>query len=143
MGITDGYKHLEHFAIGMYNKRARVYDVYVDGEWARYRGMIRRNVQMSEPEEPIARTAADYVFNSIERLRRYLGHSPRNVYIYMDGKRVRNKATRRVNHVQYDETLVREAFKIFCNDMGFRVSASSQSVRASCRCILNVTAAVN
>jgi len=95
-------------------------NLYVDGEFVRFKGLTEGNKTQRNAEESIATEATKYLNVRILRLSKYLKKSFDNVYIYMDGKRVSNKGTR-VYDSDVDTGLIRIIFKQQCECYGYRV----------------------
>lgn len=114
MGIRNGAPNiLKNIQRGLYNKKAKNYTIYVDGEFMRYKGMIDNNMARVDAEAAIAQTSFAYlqrVLNDIEEL---LGKRAQLIKIFMDGERVSNKTTKR-SEFYFDSGLIRVMFKRLC-----------------------------
>nr|AHW98242.1 flap endonuclease [Nilaparvata lugens endogenous nudivirus] len=120
MGILDGYTIVNHFTQGLYNKKPKHYNVYVDGKLMRYKGMIAENLTLPAPEEAIAHTSFQSLVRILAALDTHLGLPYSKVFVYMDGERVRNKTCDRPMF-PYDTSLIRTTFKHYCIDLNYTV----------------------
>lgn len=120
MGISTGSKIIPWFFRGLYNQCPSHYDVYVDGELMRYKGMIHKNLTLAAPEEAIAHTAFECLNNTLTSLESMLVMSAKHVYVYMDGERVRNKTYDRAP-TPLNSSLIRFTFKGLCHNIGYIV----------------------
>lgn len=129
MGIaTGGQMVRSYFRRGLYKRNFKEncrntggddgYFIYVDGELIRHKGMIAQNLVQTHPEEAIAHTSFKYLNNLVSSVERHLKRSPKQVIVYLDGKRVRNKITNRPEF-SYDSGLIRNVFKLLCVEVGF------------------------
>lgn len=121
MGILNGSLLLDRFYNGLYKRYyVKSMNLYVDGEFVRFKGLTEGNKTQRNAEEAIATEATKYLNVRILRLSKYLKKSFNNVYIYMDGKRVSNKVTRGYDN-DIDTGLIRIMFKKQCECYGYRV----------------------
>lgn len=120
MGVKCGHLFVDLIKFGKYNKDAKKFVIYVDGENIRYRGMISSNLTTHNVEEAIALTSFEYLKNCVRKIELLLGKLSEDVIVYMDGKRVSNKTANRAVF-KYDATLIREIFKGICAKHGYSV----------------------
>lgn len=120
MGVKSGHLFVDVIKFGRYNKQARKFVIYVDGENIRYRGMISSNLSTHNAEEAIAVTSFEYLKNAVRKIELLLGRICEDVIVYMDGKRVANKTANRAVF-KYDAAMIREIFKGICGEHGYTV----------------------
>lgn len=121
MGIKNGAPIIiKHLRRGLYFKDAQVYNIYVDGELMRYRGMIEANLCKNNAEEAIAITSFDYLKSTINKIHELMGRRSRYIKVMMDGARVANKETNRAK-VNHDVHLIRRLFKHYCSVENYSV----------------------
>jgi hypothetical protein len=122
MGIAVGTSHiLNSFRKGVYKRKfIKSYNIYVDGELIRYKGMISDNLTKHDAEEAIAKTSYDYLINLIKLIRNHFNMSPNSVIVYLDGRRVTNKVVDR-SDFKFDAGLIRAVFEMYCKDNGMDV----------------------
>lgn len=122
MGILNGNVILSQFHRGLYNRCTSSYEVYVDGELMRYKGMTSDNLVKHDAEHAVAHTAYTYLCKLLSKLESHLGGiSPQKVTVFMDGKRVTNKVTHCKNF-QLDASLIRNLFIRLCISAGMFVN---------------------
>lgn len=110
---------------GLYHARATRYNIYVDGELIRFKGMTNDNLTHRFVEETIARASHTYLQRLLNRVQRHLSKKPQLVMVYMDGERVINK-TERKNVYEFDVALVRSVFVKLCRESGYAVCLLTQ-----------------
>lgn len=121
MGIKNGAPEIiSNIRRGLYNKRAKVYKIIVDGELMRYKGMIENNLTKHNAEEAIAATSFDYMKNMIDEIEVHCGYKAKEIIVYMDGSRVFNKESNR-SDFRFDASLIRTVFKSICYEYGYTV----------------------
>jgi len=120
MGLKTGAKILlNSFKPGLYNHNARQYNVYIDGELMRYKGLCDNN-QANSPE-CIAQVAHNYMLGLVSDLEQLFKKRALGVYVYMDGvRRVKNKTMARAEYHMNTE-IVRAYFKDICKNTGFPI----------------------
>lgn len=121
MGILNGNVILSKFHKGLYNRNAKNYEIYVDGELMRYKGMTSENLVKHDAEHGVAYTALAYLCKLIDSLKRHFGKPADKVTVFMDGQRVTNKLTRATT-LQIDANLVRVLFVNGCVNAGMSVN---------------------
>lgn len=121
MGILNGSVIVDYFLRGRYNaRRPTRYNVYVDGELMRYKGMVTENLSRHDAEEAIAHTSITYLMRVLSTIEQYLGGKPEAIVVYMDGARVTNKVVNRPEF-KFDASLIRQTFATFCRDFGMQI----------------------
>lgn len=121
MGILNGSVIVDYFLRGRYNaRRPARYNVYVDGELMRYKGMVTENLSRHDAEEAIAHTSITCLMRILSTIEQYLGGKPESVFVYMDGARVTNKVVNRPEF-KFDASLIRQTFATFCRDFGMHI----------------------
>lgn len=121
MGIKNGGSTILSFIQrGLYQKTAKHYGIYIDGELMRYKGMIESNLTAHNAEEAIAVTSFLYLQRIIENIQKFVGTPAHDVYVYMDGKRVNNKCAQVLNF-NFDASHIRSLFARQCMDIGYNV----------------------
>lgn len=120
MGINTGAKILVNaLKPGLYNHNAKQYNVYIDGELMRYKGLCD-NTQ-ANTSECVAQLAHDYMVRLVSDVERLLKRRALNIYVYMDGpKRVKNKTTTRAEQ-NMNADIIRATFKEICNNTGYSI----------------------
>lgn len=122
MGIKTGSsKILTKFKNGLYNHKPKKYNIYVDGELMRYKGMIESTMSQLNPEKSIAEKSFQYMQNLIISTITFIGIKPNKIYIFLDGKRVLNKK-RTQSVIKFNACLIREYFKEYCNQFQYIVN---------------------
>lgn len=108
------------FRRGLYNKRAPSYNLYVDGEFIRYRGLIAENTSKKFCEAYIARTSVQFLIRLVAKTKSLMKErSPKRVFVFMDGKRVCNKVSR--PPLPFDSQQIREHFMFLCTEENYEV----------------------
>lgn len=122
MGIMNGARSIiAQLPAGLYVRRpSEAYNIYVDGELIRYKGMIAENLTKSDAEMAIARTSYLYIQRLLKAVERHLGRRANRTIVYMDGARVANKVSDRPEFL-FDASLIRSAFSAYCIDNGLEV----------------------
>lgn len=120
MGILNGNIILNTFQRGLYNRFATNYEIRVDGELLRYKGMTGANMAKHDAEHAVANGSFTYLCRLINQLEIHLGKKPHQVTVYMDGKRVTNKIIHATNF-QLDASLIRNIFTKMCEGAGMFV----------------------
>lgn len=122
MGIKTGASTLvKSFSQGLYHKNAPHYNVYVDGEMMRYKGMFEENMVQSDPESSIACSSFEYVRRTVEDIVTLMnGLEPKSVNVFMDGQRIGNKEIRTAVF-PFDASRIRSTFKIYCKKEHYNV----------------------
>lgn len=122
MGIMNGARGiLIHLPTGLYARRpVNGYNIYVDGELIRYKGMIVENLTRSDAELAIAHTSYLYLRRLLGSVECHLGKRAERIVVYMDGARVANKVTDRPEFM-YDASLIRSTFSAYCLDNGIEM----------------------
>lgn len=120
MGIKNGSTIINFVQRGLYNKNPKTYNILVDGELMRYKGMNDDNITKHNTEEAIAATSYDYLRRTIKTIELWIGRKTDSVIVYMDGARVLNKVTNRADF-DYDAALIRTVFKMLCREHGYTV----------------------
>lgn len=120
MGLKNGAKTiLRSFKPGLYNHNIKQYNIYIDGELMRYKGLSDDNL-LSSPE-CIAQLAHNYMVGIISDITKMFGKMALGVFVYMDGpKRVRNKTLARAEYTMNTE-IIRAYFKDICKNTGFPI----------------------
>lgn len=115
MGITNGAKIVSKFAErGHYNRYARTYKIYVDGELISYKGYNSVSTVQANAEDAIAGGSMEYLSRLVAKINRYLPGKLVGVNIFMDGfTRVGNKRVKKTC-MNADVYLVRRYFKEAC-----------------------------
>lgn len=117
MGLRYGaQKLLEKLRRGVYRNDDSVqrYNIYVDGELMRYKGMVSSNMARHNACEAIATTGFDYMMSLVRHIESRMPLPATKVIVYMDGQqRVRNKVVRVHTH-QFDVDMIRNIFKGKC-----------------------------
>lgn len=115
MGITNGAEIVSKFAErGHYNRYARTYKIYVDGELISYKGYNSVSTVQANAEDAIAGGSIEYLSRLVDKINRYLPGKLIGVNIFMDGCiRVGNKRVKRTC-MNADIHLVRRYFKEAC-----------------------------
>lgn len=121
MGILNGNVIVGTFKRGLYNRTPQSYEVYVDGELMRYKGMTSDNLSRHDAEHGVANSSFMYLCRLINQLEAHLGKKPYQVTVYMDGKRVTNKLSH-VTDFQLDASLIRNLFIRLCIEAGMFVN---------------------
>lgn len=140
MGIKNGVRHIKEifaFQRGLWHrnilqmpiaskpdeiKDSLRYNVYVDGELMRFKGMCGDNMRAHNREEIIAQAAFTYMVDLISRFEAYIGHPSTNVIVYMDGKRPCNKESRFHDAPEtIDHSFIRTCFTYLLADHGIDV----------------------
>lgn len=140
MGIKNGVRHIKEifaFQRGLWHrnilrmpatskpdeiKDSLRYNVYVDGELMRFKGMCGDNMRAHNREEIIAQAAFTYMVDLISRFEAYIGHPSTNVIVYMDGKRPTNKESRFHDAPEtIDHSFIRTCFTYLLADHGIDV----------------------
>lgn len=126
MGIKNGAPTIiSHIRHGLYHKNAKNYNIYVDGELMRYRGMIEENLSKNNAEEAIAITSFDFLKRTIKNIEEMMGCRAQIVKVYMDGARVANKETNRPR-IHHNVALIRRLFKLYCGMNAYDVMELSK-----------------
>lgn len=125
MGILNGNVIASNFKNGLYNRTPESYDVYVDGELMRYKGMTSDNLTRHDAEHGIANSSFQYLCRLIRQLEEHLNKRPNRVIVYMDGKRVTNKVSHTTDF-QLDASLIRTLFIRLCIEAGMFVNHLDQ-----------------
>lgn len=121
MGILNGSVIVDYFLRGRYNARRPIrYNVYVDGELMRYKGMITENLSRHDAEEAIAHTSINHLMRILSTIEQRFGGKPESIFVYMDGARVTNKVVNRPEF-KFDASLIRRTFATFCRDFGMHI----------------------
>lgn len=121
MGIGGGTQIVELLPRGLYNgQKLKVLNLYVDGEFIRFKGHFESNLTSRCPEEAIAQSSYSYLKKRILMLVNYFGKTFTNTYIFMDGKRVQNKIER-VYHSGVNDYEIRTYFKRLCSENKYTV----------------------
>lgn len=121
MGILNGSVIVDYFLRGRYNARRPIrYNVYVDGELMRYKGMITENLSRHDAEEAIAHTSISHLMRILSTIEQRFGGKPESIFVYMDGARVTNKVVNRPEF-KFDASLIRQTFATFCRDFGMHI----------------------
>jgi hypothetical protein len=96
MGIHGGASNIIDVLSrrALYNRWAARYNIYVDGEFMRYKGMNSETMSMANPAEAIADTALIYLVKLIESIKAYMFGELRYCYVFMDGARQEGKVQR-------------------------------------------------
>lgn len=121
MGILNGNAIVGRFTEGLYNRTPERYEVYVDGELMRYKGMTSDNLTRHDAEHAIASSSFAYLCRLIRQLEEHLDKTADRVTVYMDGKRVTNKITHTTDF-QFDASLIRTLFIRLCVEAGMSVN---------------------
>uniref|UniRef100_A0A0C9RDR3 GacG_0 protein n=1 Tax=Fopius arisanus TaxID=64838 RepID=A0A0C9RDR3_9HYME len=121
MGILNGNVIVSRFKDGLYNRTPESYEVYVDGELIRYKGMTSNNLTRHDAEHGIANSSFLYLCRLIRQLEEHLNKPPHRVTVYMDGKRVTNKICH-FTDFQFDVSLIRTLFTTLCIESGMFVN---------------------
>lgn len=122
MGLRYGaQKLIENLRRGLYNRRVQHYQIYVDGELMRYKGMVASNMACHNACEAIATTGFDYMMSLIECIQDLFPCRADGVIVYMDGQhRVKNKVVR-VSSQPFDVDIIRNIFKGKCLMNGMEI----------------------
>lgn len=124
MGIDNGYVITGECIRGIYKHDAKNYNIYVDGELVRYKGMVDENMHCPNPEVAIAETAKDYLIKLVRIIQCHLKCDPRKVIIFMDGIRVFNKETRSYGQtINLNHNDIRQNFILMCTQVGYCVNS--------------------
>lgn len=121
MGIECGRIFYGPFRRGIYVKQPKSYNIYIDGEYIRFKGLTSDNATSRHPEEAIASSAFTYLLNLKKAIEYYLHTSANKVIVVMDGERVANKCTNRPLQ-EHDVQLIRTKFMCLCHEFGFDVN---------------------
>lgn len=121
MGILNGNVIVGRFKEGLYNRTPESYEVYVDGELMRYKGMTSDNLTKHDAEHAVANSSFLYLCRLIRQLEEHLDKKPYQVNVYMDGKRVTNKVAHTTDF-QLDASLIRNLFIRLCIESGMFVN---------------------
>lgn len=114
MGIKNGAPNIIYrIRRGLYHKKAKNFNIYVDGELMRYKGMIDENLSKTNAEEAIACSSFQYLKRMVNSIEDLLGGRAKFVKVFMDGARVNNKETKR-SEFHFDACLIRTLFKRLC-----------------------------
>lgn len=105
---------------GTYNKHAPTYNIVIDGEFMRHKGMVKYLDSNLTREVSMARKAFAYVCNLICKIQNHLEKAPARIVIYMDGKRIPNKEVR-VSATNYNRQLLRQTFIDCCENAFYEV----------------------
>lgn len=125
MGILNGNVIVGRFKDGLYNRTPESYEVYVDGELMRYKGMTSDNLARHDVEHGVANSSFLYLCRLIRQLEEHLNKKPYQVTVYMDGKRVTNKVSH-MTDFQLDTNLTRTLFIRLCIEGGMFVNHLDQ-----------------
>lgn len=121
MGIYNGTSIISVLPPGLYNRtNIKSANLYVDGEFVRFKGQFERNLTERNAEEAVAATSFHYLADRVNLLATYIGRTFNSVYVFMDGKRPINKVQRAHNSF-LNERETKNIFKIMCRDHGFIV----------------------
>lgn len=126
MGILHGSLLLDHFYNGLYSRtNNHRMNLYVDGEFIRFKGMTEGNMIQRDSEEAVAVVAASYLKSRVDRLSDYFQKQFDTVYVYMDGDRVKNKIQRTYDN-DMDVGRIRCVFSKRCAYLGYEIIQLNQ-----------------
>lgn len=109
---------------GKYNQKATTYNVYVDGELMRFKGLVEMNMTQHQVELEVAKTSFSHLQKLLKQVTSHMLQAPQQIYVYMDGKRVSNKEVRTNTYkTSYDEKVLRAMFMDLCTHNGMKVVA--------------------
>nr|WOJ45343.1 polh/gran [Apis mellifera nudivirus] len=111
---------LVHIPAGLYVRTPKSYNIYVDGELIRYKGMVTENLTKTDAELAIARTSFLYLRKLLESVEMHLHKRSSRTIVYMDGARVANKVADRPEFM-FDASLIRSTFSAYCLDNGIEM----------------------
>lgn len=120
MGILNGSRIMINFKTGLYKFDPENYNIYVDGELIRYKGMIEENLSKHDAEEAIALASFQYLTRLIKSIELLLKRRANQVTVYLDGSRVTNKVVNRPEF-KFDAGLIRRIFAIFCTENNMKI----------------------
>lgn len=122
MGVLNGNIILSNFNRGLYNRLAKTYEIYVDGELMRYKGMISENLARHDAEHGVAHTAFTYLCKLITKITQHMdGREADKITVFMDGERVTNKVCHS-RDFQLNTSLIRTLFMRLCMNAGMIVN---------------------
>ena len=114
MGLRHHRKLRDHFKRGVFHKDAPNYNINVDGECLRYKGLVDDTWTLPDAEKRIAERSVECLKNIVEETQTYMGgKAPQCVKVYLDGLRPPNKTTERAPK-QFDSNLIKGHFKFYC-----------------------------
>lgn len=124
MGIKVGATIIiDKIKNGIYNKNGSRYNILVDGEYMRYKGMLKFNEAKAYKEVAIAKTSFDFLLRTVGRIQHLMQKEAHSIVVFMDGVRVRHKETGRRVVANVNIPLLRQKFQDYCTNFGFRVEA--------------------
>lgn len=120
MGVLNGSRIMMKFSNGLYKSDPINYNIHVDGELIRYKGMIEENLSKHDAEEAIALASYQYLSRLRKSIELLLKRRANKIIVYLDGSRVTNKVVNRPEF-KFDAGLIRRIFALFCMENNMNV----------------------
>lgn len=127
MGITTGASVLiDHLIPGLFANTLQSnnfeYKINVDGSLLNFKGLcaIKFAESQSQLEMHIAKLSTNYVNRRIKDIQSMIGKPPKQIIIYMDGRRPRNKKQNKSNF-KHNVRLAHKYFIQFCEKESYTV----------------------
>ena len=122
MGLKAGQtKILEILSTGLYNRNARNYSIYVDGDIIRYKGMTSSNIMSHNACEAIANTAFEYMMSVLLNIETMFSFKPKEIIVYMKRYVQSLPTTSTQIRTMNDIRLIRDIFKGKCILNNFKI----------------------
>lgn len=122
MGLKTGQtKILDILSTGLYNRNARNYSIYVDGDIIRYKGMTSSNIMSHNACEAIANTAFEYMMSVLLNIETMFSSKPKEIIVYMKRYVQSLPTTSTQIRTMNDIRLIRDIFKGKCILNNFKI----------------------